>query len=295
MSSTPANNPSQQLAILFAIVAAVSMATIGVFSRITELPAVVVTFYRLFLGAGFMALWIAFRGGSFRIIAADRKGIALTGAYLAGFIICYIEAMNRTLMANAILIVYLAPIAATLFNRVFFGETVSRLQMIAMTLALCGFVVMQDFRSANPQQGLNSGLLYAALAMLFYAAFIIQNRYISGGTPSSSRTFWQLLVGALCVSPFLYLTPGNASVPVEQLGWVLLIGFLPGFIAIYAAIAALEKLPTPVYGTITYLEPVSVILFGWILFSETLSWMQLGGVALILVSGIGQIVISKPR
>lgn len=37
------------------------------------------------------------------------------GALLAGFIIFYVQAMNLTSMANAIMLVYLAPVAASIF------------------------------------------------------------------------------------------------------------------------------------------------------------------------------------
>ncbi|MDP3429313.1 MAG: EamA family transporter, partial [Desulfomicrobium sp.] len=44
--------------ITLAILSALFMGTIGVFSRITGLPAETITFFRLLLGAGFLALFL---------------------------------------------------------------------------------------------------------------------------------------------------------------------------------------------------------------------------------------------
>jgi drug/metabolite transporter (DMT)-like permease len=80
-----------------------------------------------------------------------------------------------------------------------------------------------------------------------------------------------------------------------KIPWLLAIGFIPGFVALYCAVLALERLPTAVYGTLSYLEPVAVILFGCLFFSETLSASQFLGSLLILGSGLGPALMSALR
>ncbi|WP_287439030.1 DMT family transporter [Reinekea sp.] len=282
--TTSTHSPSG-LAMLSAIVAAVGMGTIGVFSRMAELSPEIVTFYRLFLGALFMGAWLVVSRQSIRIGAGDGGRLLLSGAFLAGFILCYIQAMNLTAMANAILVIYLAPIAATLFSRLFFHEMLKPQQWLAMALALLGFILMQDAPDGNSASTL--GLAYAGLAMLFYAGFIIVNRRCSEHTPAASRAFWQLATGALLTLLVSLASQQSLVVEAGKIPWLLAIGFIPGFVALYCAVLALQRLPTAVYGTLSYFEPVAVIVFGWLFFAETLSAGQFLGCVLILGSGIG--------
>jgi threonine/homoserine efflux transporter RhtA len=76
--------------------------------------------------------------------------------------------------------------------------------------------------------------------------------------------------------------------------WIALAGLFPGFLAIYFAILALERLPTKVFGTLAYVEPVTVILAGWWLFNESLSALKIGGVVLILTAGALQAIYAQP-
>jgi len=278
---------------LSAIIAAVGMATIGVFSRMAELSPEIVTFYRLFLGAFFMGAWLLVTRQSIRVGTGDGGRLLLSGAFLAGFILCYIQAMNLTAMANAILVIYLAPIAATLFSRLFFHEMLKRQQWLAMAVALCGFILMQDAPSDDSASTL--GLAYAGLAMLFYAGFIVVNKRCSAQTPAASRAFWQLATGALLTLVVSLISQHSLMVEPGKIPWLLAIGFIPGFVALYCAVLALQRLPTAVYGTLSYLEPVAVILFGWLFFAETLSASQFLGSLLILGSGLGPALVSALR
>jgi drug/metabolite transporter (DMT)-like permease len=77
-------------------------------------------------------------------------------------------------------------------------------------------------------------------------------------------------------------------VPISPSNWLWLAGagFFPGFLAIYLAVVALDKLPAATFGTLAYLEPIFVVFLGWVLFGEHLNSLQLAGCALILASGI---------
>lgn len=89
-------------------------------------------------------------------------------------------------------------------------------------------------------------------------------------------------VGMATIGVFSRLVVEAGKIP-----WLLAIGFIPGCVALYCAVLALQRLPTAVYGTLSYFEPVAVIVFGWLFFAETLSAGQFLGCVLILGSGIG--------
>ncbi|EAR07297.1 DMT family transporter [Reinekea blandensis] len=270
---------------LLAAIAAISMATIGVFSRFSGLPSETLTFFRLFIGALLLLALLSWQRRALMPGRAAWIGSLVSGGFLAGFILFYIQSMNHTTMATAIFMVYLGPILATILAWFFRGQRLSALQWGLMVLALFGFVLMQQGSNFSLS---NIGVVYAALAMLCYGGFI----FVNGGLPVDAEpvvtAFWQLLAGALVMLPMLFWRESNWAFSVPEWGWLFVVGLWPGFIALYAAIVALKHLPTGVYGTITYLEPVAVSVFGWVMFAELLSVQQLIGGVLIVGAGVGQ-------
>lgn len=270
---------------LIAAAAAISMATIGVFSRYSGLPAETLTFFRLGLGALCLAFVIVYQKKAVVMPRPTMIRCLISGAFLAGFILFYILSMNHTLMANAIFMVYLGPVLATLLAWLFRHQRLTVMQWGLMGLALSGFVLMQQGVSLSV---LNLGMVYASFAMLCYGGFIFVNGGFAHNADPTVTAFWQLLSGALIILPAILIAGHSWQFSALQWPLLVMVGIWPGFLALYWAILALKHLPTGVYGTITYLEPVAVSIFGWVLFTEHLSLLQLAGAALIVLAGIGQ-------
>lgn len=271
------------IGIVCAVLSALLMGTIGVFSKILGMPAETITFFRLILGALFMLSYLLLSGKLSHILSRPSLPVYINGALLAGFIIFYVQAMNYTTMANAIMMVYLAPLTASVYAHFFMEEKLNFSAVILIFLALLGFAMMLEFHldfGENRQRLL--GLGFASLAMLSYSGFILVNRIISDHVHKS--TFYQLLTGGILMTPFfLHNIPENIW---PQWFWLLCVGFFPGFLAIFFAVIALRRLETSLFGTLAYFEPLAVVLFGWILFHESLSPLQITGCLLILTSGI---------
>lgn len=274
----------QHLGIFCAICSALFMGTIGVFSRKSGAGAESVAFFRLLFGAGFTLLFLLLSGKLFLIRQWPGWAVLMGGASLAGFVVFYIKSMGHTTMANAIMMIYLAPIAASVYAHFFLKERISPRGILLMLMALFGFAMMLEFRLDFTGSNQLTGLLLAMASMICYAAYILINRMIPAQVHVYSRAFHQLLAGAIVLLPFQLLT----TLPVPQSAWPWLVGagFLPGFLAILCAVVALSRLPAATFGTLAYCEPVAVMIFGWFLFQEQLSILQLGGAALIIASGI---------
>ncbi|RUR31974.1 DMT family transporter [Vreelandella andesensis] len=285
-STTPLNVTPSSL--VLAVVAAVGMATIGVISRITELNAESITFYRLGLGAAFLLVYLVLTKRHAALKKLPGRQVVISGVFLASFILFYVQAMNYTQMANAILMVYLAPIIAAVAAHTLYAERLSTQQVGLIGLALFGFAMMQEFRLNLDDRQDIIGMGYALAAMLTYSGFILINRRLPRHLDDRICAFWQLLVGALVILPFALWQPEGLSAAAWQWPWLLAAGLVPGFLALLCAVMAINRLPTALYGTLAYCEPVAVVVFGWSLFGETLLPLQLAGCALVLVSGIMQ-------
>lgn len=281
------------LGISTAILSALSMGTVGVFAKMTGLGAEVITFFRLGLGALFMLLLLLLTGRTHQLRCRVGWPVLVNGVLLAGFIIFYVQAMQYTTMANAIMLVYLAPPLAALYAHFFLAERINLVGACCIGLALCGFALMMELRldpvaGSRHLQGIGLGLL----STLCYAGFILINRTISPDIPIAARTLYQLLVGALVMLPLcLWRCP---HLPLHLWPWLMGVGLIPGFLGILCAVVALSRLPAATFGTLAYFEPIAVVIFGWALFAEALSSMQLAGCLLIILSGIGMSCCSAP-
>jgi len=278
--------------ILAAILAAVFMGTIGAISIYADVSAETVTFYRLFIGAVLMTGFLLFTGQKDRMLAWPGLKVLVTGGFLAGFVVFYIVAMSYTTMANAVMLLYLAPVTASITAHFFMGERLTGSSTALIGVALFGFAMMMEFNfnlSGRMEEAV--GLFYALCAMLCYAAFIVTNRLIPEQVHVLTRSGYQMLVGALCMLPFM-LQQGDSIVGM-QWGWLVTAGVVPGFLAIMLAVVALKALPTATYGTLAYLEPITVVALGWFLFGQSLNTLQMSGCALIIVSGVIQAVLSQ--
>lgn len=268
-----------------AIVAALCMGTMGVFSRKTGFTAEVITFFRLFGGSLFLLAFLATKGNLRHIFTWPGWPVIVNGCFLSGFIIFYVEAMNYTTMANAIMVLYLAPLIASVFAHLFLRERLNIISVLLICGALFGFAMMLEFNiSFTGDSNYLIGMGYALLGLCCYTGFIIVNRMISERVHVYTRTYYQLLVGALCVVPFLF---GHfPALSLHNTLWATGAALIPGFLGILCAVIALHQLPTATFGTLAYFEPIFVIILGWIIFDERLGAMQLGGCAIILCCGM---------
>ncbi|MGB3209205.1 MAG: DMT family transporter [Desulforhopalus sp.] len=270
--------------VLTAILAGMFMGTMGVFSRKTGLDAEVITFFRLLLGAGFLSMLMVLSRRAYLLWRWPTWPVLINGLMLAGFIIFYIQSMYLTTMANAIMIVYLAPLVASICAHFFLNEKLNLMSVLLICTALFGFAMMMEFRidfSSGSNHALGIG--FAALALCCYAAFILVNRTIIPTVHVYTRTFYQLLTGALCMVPFFILD--FPEITGTTWLWLVGAGFFPGFLGILFAVIALEKLPAAAFGTLAYFEPIVVVILGWMIFGETLNFLQLTGCLLIIISG----------
>ena len=281
-------------AVVYAFLSAALMGTIGVFSKLTGLPAEIITFFRLILGAGFMLLFLAIIGKVRVAKVWPTWPVLANGVLLSGFIIFYVQAMNYTSMANAIMLVYLAPLVASGVAHFFLNERLTLTALALICLALFGFAMMMEFKidiSTHSRDFI--GICFGLFALASYAGFILVNRVISPQIHVYTRTFWQLFIGGCVMIPFILFSMDTVS--TRHIPWLIGVGFFPGFLAILFAVAALSRLPVAMFGTIAYTEPVAVVIFGWTIFNETLSPMQMIGCLLIILSGILKTVTARRK
>ena len=278
---------SRVLFLLMAIGAAVLMGTVGPLSRMVEVSPEVVTFYRVFIGALFLLVYLVLNGSLLGSRLVLRKRQVASGTALAGFMVFYIKALQLMPMAQAVMILYFAPILASVIAHFVLAERLTKASLSLVMLGFTGFVFLIDLSALTTRESseYGTGLLFASLSCLTYCAFILLNRTSSEGSSPSLNTLIQLAIASSLLLPFAW----NWGLPsTDQLPWLVAIGFFTGFLAMLLAISALAHLPATTYGTLAYLEPFTVALLAWWLFGEALSLSDALGASLIVLAGLGQ-------
>lgn len=280
------------LYVFLALVSAVAMASSGIIARFSGLAAAELTFYRLFVGGLCLLLFVTLTGKLAALKGKPDWRMAVNGVLLAGFMLSFLTAIEYISLANAIMLVYLAPPLSAFIAHWLLQERLDLPDSSLIVLSFLGFAMLQQFKFDLVLDAAQlPGLIFGLLSLFAYSGFLLLNRRALPAHSQLQRTFYQLMIGACCVLPFL---TGISLPRADDIIWIALAGIFPGFIAIYCAIIALQHLPTRVYATLAYLEPVTVILAGWWLFNESLSTLQLGGVLLIIITGLALALRHKP-
>ncbi len=206
--------------------------------------------------------------------------------------LCYINSINSTSLANAAFLLYLAPLIAVGIAAIILKENFTLLNGGLLCLAFLGFLFFLEFKfSLNADK--SKGFLWGIGSAIFYALYIVFNRKIPGEIPALTRSFYQLLFGAITMLPFL--DASIQSVSLKDINWLMAIGLFQGFMAISLFTFAVKHLNTVEYGTISYIEPLVASIIGVVLYSESLSFLQFTGCAIIFSGGMLQVIATKNK
>ncbi len=273
--------------ILLATIAAICMGTIGVISRLSELDAATVTFFRLFIGGALLLLLMLVTGQGRQGQSKPHPLMLINGAMLAGFMAFFIASLHHTTMLIAVMTLYLAPVVVTVIAHFLLKETLNRYSLSSVAIVLLGFALVIYQPADTPTAQISwLGFVLALTAMACYASFILINRMIPDDYNEFTKCSWQFLVGALCVAPMLINS--ELSLSASQWGWMLLAGIFPGFLGIVLAVYTIKRMPAATFSTISYIEPISAVLLAWVVFHESLLPVQILGCAIIILASIAQ-------
>jgi RarD protein len=274
-----------------AIMSVMLTGAIGIFVRNISLNGSIITFARLGLGLVFLFFFLILRKEIKTVkITKFSYSLLFTGILMAMVSLCYINAINSTSLANAAFLLYLAPLIAVGIAAFLLKEKFTLLNGGLLCLAFLGFLFFLEFKfSLNMDE--SKGFLWGIGSAITYALYIVFNRKIPAQIPALTRSFYQLLFGAITMLPFL--DASIQSVTLKDVNWLMAIGLFQGFIAISLFTFAVKHLKTVEYGTVSYIEPLIASLIGVFLYSESLTVFQFIGCIIIFSGGMIQVVTTR--
>ncbi|GAA4479167.1 DMT family transporter [Enteractinococcus fodinae] len=212
------------------------------------------------------------------------REVVLFGISLAGLNAFFFAAVERIPLGVAVAIEFVGPLALAVIL------STNRRDLIWITMAGIGLVVLGVESLAGDASFDVLGLVYAALAGVSWAFYILLSARVGKRLPGIEGLPMATLVAALVVLPFGF-TGLIDILNVPEAYWLALgVALLSTVIPVSFEMAALRRLPRNAFSILLSLEPVFAALIGWVLLDQTFGLLRSLAIILIVGATIGMTV-----
>lgn len=268
--------------------AAMLWGTSGIASKvlygIDDVSPLVIGCFRLALAVPLLAIWCWFRLGpaTFQFPGRDLLRILALGGSIAIYQVCFFAAVPKIGAALAALITICSgPVLVGLGAVFLLHETFTRRLGVALGFGLLGTALLVGV----PSDGGNLiGILFAAIAALAYATFVLFSRALARHDPG------KIIVvgfgsGAIFIAPFAFASgPEFGAWPASMWAVLLYIGLLPTAFAYLLYFRGMRSTPATAASVLALVEPLAATVLAVAIFGESLSFAALFGAGFLLIA-----------
>jgi drug/metabolite transporter (DMT)-like permease len=249
----------------------------GVLGKSVGASGLVVSFYRLWMGAVLLNLVLVVMRR--RLTWDVLKWSWLGGVCFGLNVALYFTSVRMTSIANVAIIGSLTPVIVFPIAVKWMGERVTRKAIVCSALAIAGVVVVVLAGGSSGQRAL-SGDLLAVVNLVSWAAFFLVTKHARKGVGTLEYLAAMTLVAALTVTPIALLT-GQDFGSVEGLGWLwlVLLVLIPGAAGHGLMTWAHAHVDVSTSSVLVLGEPVLATIAAAVFLSESVNAVQMLGMA----------------
>jgi len=191
------------------------------------------------------------------------------------------------------LLLSLAPIFGSIFAWVFFGETLTPMQLIGIVVALAGigWVVMSHEEPPDtPHEHTKRGVFFGVLAGLGQAVGLVLSKQAMFGEFSPFQANAIRMLAAVIFTWFWTAFEGKAGETFtvlrekpQVLRLIALGAFLGPLVAVTSSLLAVQHAEIGVASTLMALPPVIVLPISYFVFKEKIGWQAVAGTVLAIL------------
>ena len=238
-----------------------------------------------------LVVWLRLQGVLLWLPKRDGWIAVALGAITAAYTWALLSAIGAIPLAIAILIFFLFPLIATIILGVCGWEKLGWQTIAAVVLAFFGLALALDPRAGNLDI---EGMALAFGGALGLGTVIAVSSRVFRAGDSRPVTLYMAAVSAVMLV-IICAVQGDFVFPVTGFGWIGFIGaaalYAFAMIAFYIAVSMIGPTRSSL---LCYVEPVIAAGLGVILLSEALTFIQIAGIALVIVSLVGA-TLWRPR
>ena len=202
------------------------------------------------------------------------RGLCLLMATLF-FFLC----IKTNPIPNALALLFISPLVVTLLSPLVLGEKLGIRRLAATIFGFIGVLIVLRPDSADFQPS----LLYALIAGISYAFYILVTRKVSTTSSPLMTLFYTGCVGMLAllpVMPMVWVTPDSSSlILMAGMGLIAAVGH-------FLVILSCQYAPASLVSPFNYAEIIGATLLSYVFFNylpDSTAWT---GIAIICASGI---------
>jgi drug/metabolite transporter (DMT)-like permease len=250
----------------------------------------VIGFYRMAFALP-LVVWMGWRNRRPGVGRA-RGWAVLAGLCFSADLWMWHTALNHTSVANATLLVGLAPLWVAAISVLWMGTRLRKRFLLGLALALAGGLVLGLAKGAR--WGSGRGELLASLASLAYACFTLALGQARRDLRAPEALAWVVVCCAACFG-CLGLLNGEAFGGFPLRAWLSLgaLGFVVQVGAWWLIAWGLGHVSASLGSVTLMVQPVATVGLGWMLLGEAVRPLQ-GAAILLVLAGIGLSAFSPP-
>tara|TARA_B100001996_G_scaffold379976_2_gene366613 strand:+ start:44 stop:928 length:885 start_codon:yes stop_codon:yes gene_type:complete len=282
---------AQKRGVPAAAIAMVGWAASGVIAKgITELGTFAVVFWRMWIYAVIVILFLKVRGTPLRkeSLRISWKG----GVSLGADIMLFFSALRLTTVANATVIGSCQPLIMLFIAGRIFGERPRRYDWVLALVAIAGVATVM-FGSTGVQGWSLSGDLLSVATVVAWTLYFVFSKLSSRKIESSQYTGATALICALFATPFALASGQLFDMPSANAWiWLFILSIGPGFASHMLMNWALAHIPVWFGSTLTLAIPVTATVMAWVFLGEDVVALQFVGMGVVLLA-LAVIVIGQ--
>jgi len=207
-------------------------------------------------------------------------GLVLMGALgYVGQSFCYFTGLTLASAGLVALLLYLYPAIVTVISVILLKETVSKLKITALILALAGTVLTIGPAGGGQPLGI---LLSLGAAFIYSIYILVGSKIVKQGTAIQSSTV--IIISAAVVYGGLISIQGPVF-PATLSGWisVIALALISTVLAAVTFLAGLERVGPMNASTLSTIEPMVTVVLASLILGETITLLRvLGGIMILL-------------
>lgn len=268
--------------------------TSGPLGRLIHISPIPIIFFRSLIAFILLFLIIWFRKKSLRITdTKKRKFIFLSGVLLAAHWITYFISLQLSTVAIAMLSMFVYPVITVVLEPFYLKKQFRLIQIPVALLALAGIYIMMPSFDINNDNTL--GILMGLLSAFFYAARNLLLKKHATAEDGLVVILHQLLVVVILTMPFLFFQQVSFTALKTEWYYLLFLGVVTTAMGHTFFVKSLNHFSVSTVSILSNFTPVVGILLGIVFLNETPSGNIILGGALILITALLEVWLSRRK
>lgn len=242
----------------------------GVFIKYLDLHPLTIVFYRSLFAALVFAPFIQRSHWRFN------EPIVVSVLSYSAAISAFVAANKLTTAANAIVLQYTAPVFVFLFSRLVLGERISRLNGLALVVAMIGVALISLDSAGEPEM---AGVLLALLSGALFAGYMVN----LPRTKAVHPVYLTWINNAVCAALLLFIVKSRLALSGEQFIILAIMGAVQLGMPYFLFSKGLQTVPIQEASLIALIEPVLNPIWVALTVGEIPSAATISGGAMILL------------